>query len=48
MLRGEAGVEGDVTNLLRRLKHMRLKSKTLSGDGVEITYEIRLSASTMC
>ena len=42
MLRGEAGVEGDVTNLLRRLKHMRLKSKTLSGDGVEITYEIRL------
>ena len=42
VLRGEAGVEGDVTNLLRRLKHMRLKSKTLSGDGVEITYEIRL------
>ena len=42
VLRGEAGVEGDVTTLLRRLKHMRLKSKTLSGDGVEITYEIRL------
>ena len=42
VLRGEAGVEGDVTNLLRRRKHMRLKSKTLSGDGVEITYEIRL------
>ena len=42
VLRGEAGVEGDVTNLLRRLKHMRLKSKTLSGGGVEITYEIRL------
>ena len=42
VLRGEAGVEGDVTNLLRRLKHMRLKSKTLSGDGVEITYGIRL------
>ena len=42
VLRGEAGVEGDVTNLLRRLKHMRLKIKTLSGDGVEITYEIRL------
>ena len=42
VLRGEAGVEGAVTNLLRRLKHMRLKSKTLSGDGVEITYEIRL------
>ena len=42
VLRGEAGVEGDVTNLLRRLKHMRLKSKTLSGDGVEITYEIRM------
>ena len=42
VLRGEVGVEGDVTNLLRRLKHMRLKSKTLSGDGVEITYEIRL------
>ena len=42
VLRGEAGVEGDVTNLLRRLKHMRLMSKTLSGDGVEITYEIRL------
>ena len=42
VLRGEAGVEGDVTNLLRRLKHMWLKSKTLSGDGVEITYEIRL------
>ena len=42
VLRGEAGVEGDVTNLLCRMKHMRLKSKTLSGDGVEITYEIRL------
>ena len=48
VLRGEAGVEGDVTNLLRRLKHMRLKSKTLSGDGVEITYEIRLERQHEC
>lgn len=42
VVRGESGVENDVSGLLRRIKNCRMKSKTLSGAGVELTYEIRL------
>ena len=42
VVRGESGVENEVSGLLRRIKNCRMKSKTLSGAGVELTYEIRL------
>ena len=34
--------ESSASQLMRQLKYMKLKSKTITGNGVEITYEVRV------
>ncbi|MBQ1256056.1 MAG: DUF4956 domain-containing protein [Clostridia bacterium] len=42
VMRLSTSAESSASQLMRQLKYMKLKSKTITGNGVEITYEVRV------
>ncbi len=42
VMRLSQNAESSAFQLMRQLKYMKLKSKTITGNGVEVTYEIRV------
>ena len=42
VMRLSTSAESSASQLMRQLKYMKLKSKTITGNGVEVTYEVRV------